>query len=167
MAIIKLHPDNVHAGVWWMKCLMVCAYGDRSRSLGVRCLGDFRTRAALRLRSHCCSDRADHRVSVCIGLATPMFIMVGIGRGAQAGVLIKNAEALERMEKVDTLVIDKTGTHGRKTKCRRGGHSRWLRRAGSSALCGKCRASERAPTCDSYRRCSVSTRYCNRGGCGL
>ena len=45
-----------------------------------------------------------------LGLATPMSIMVGIGRGALAGVLIKNAEALERMERVDTLVIDKTGT---------------------------------------------------------
>jgi Cu+-exporting ATPase len=45
-----------------------------------------------------------------LGLATPMSIMVGIGRGAQVGVLIKNAEALERMEKVDTLVVDKTGT---------------------------------------------------------
>jgi Cu+-exporting ATPase len=45
-----------------------------------------------------------------LGLATPMSIMVGIGRGAQSGVLIKDAEALERMEKVDTLVIDKTGT---------------------------------------------------------
>ena len=45
-----------------------------------------------------------------LGLATPMSIMVGVGRGAQAGVLIKNAEALERMERVDTLVIDKTGT---------------------------------------------------------
>ena len=45
-----------------------------------------------------------------LGLATPMSIMVGVGRGAQAGVLIKNAEALESMEKVDTLVIDKTGT---------------------------------------------------------
>src|SRR5439155_1333878 len=43
-----------------------------------------------------------------LGLATPMSIMVGVGRGAQAGVLIKNAEALERMEKVDTLVVDKT-----------------------------------------------------------
>ncbi|MFA7439695.1 MAG: heavy metal translocating P-type ATPase [Sphingomonadaceae bacterium] len=45
-----------------------------------------------------------------LGLATPMSIMVGVGRGAGLGVLIKNAEALEQMEKVDTLVVDKTGT---------------------------------------------------------
>ena len=45
-----------------------------------------------------------------LGLATPMSIMVGVGRGAQAGVLIKQAEAMERLEKVDTLVVDKTGT---------------------------------------------------------
>lgn len=45
-----------------------------------------------------------------LGLATPMSIMVGVGRGAQHGVLIRDAEALERMEKVDTLVVDKTGT---------------------------------------------------------
>jgi len=45
-----------------------------------------------------------------LGLATPMSIMVGTGRGASAGVLIKNAEALELMEKIDTLVVDKTGT---------------------------------------------------------
>lgn len=45
-----------------------------------------------------------------LGLATPMSIMVGVGRGAAAGILIRNAEALERLEKVDTLVIDKTGT---------------------------------------------------------
>ena len=45
-----------------------------------------------------------------LGLATPMSIMVGVGRGAHEGVLIKNAEALERMEKIDTLVVDKTGT---------------------------------------------------------
>ena len=45
-----------------------------------------------------------------LGLATPMSIMVGVGRGAQAGVLIKSAEALERMERIDTIVVDKTGT---------------------------------------------------------
>ena len=45
-----------------------------------------------------------------LGLATPMSIMVGVGRGAGLGVLIRNAEALERLEKVDTLVVDKTGT---------------------------------------------------------
>ncbi len=45
-----------------------------------------------------------------LGLATPMSIMVGVGRGARAGVLVRNAEALERMERVDTLLVDKTGT---------------------------------------------------------
>ncbi|HET6222761.1 MAG TPA: heavy metal translocating P-type ATPase, partial [Dongiaceae bacterium] len=45
-----------------------------------------------------------------LGLATPMSIMVGVGRGAAAGILIRNADALERLEKVDTLVVDKTGT---------------------------------------------------------
>src|SRR5690606_28809029 len=45
-----------------------------------------------------------------LGLATPMSIMVGMGRGAHAGVLIKNAEALEILERVDTLIVDKTGT---------------------------------------------------------
>ncbi|MGB5404005.1 MAG: copper-translocating P-type ATPase, partial [Robiginitalea sp.] len=45
-----------------------------------------------------------------LGLATPMSVMVGVGRGAQNGVLIRNAEALEKMHKVDTLIVDKTGT---------------------------------------------------------
>src|SRR6202035_2580591 len=45
-----------------------------------------------------------------LGLATPMSVGVGIGKGAGAGVLIRSAEALERMEKVDTLLVDKTGT---------------------------------------------------------
>jgi Cu+-exporting ATPase len=45
-----------------------------------------------------------------LGLATPMSIMVGVGRGAQSGILIKKAEAMERLEKVDTLIVDKTGT---------------------------------------------------------
>ena len=48
-----------------------------------------------------------------LGLATPMSIGVGVGKGASAGVLIKSAEALERMESVDTLVVDKTGLAGR------------------------------------------------------
>ena len=54
--------------------------------------------------------RAHHRVPVRAGLATPMSVMVGTGRGATEGILIRNAEALELMEKVDTLVVDKTGT---------------------------------------------------------
>ena len=45
-----------------------------------------------------------------LGLATPMSIMVGVGRGAHSGILIRDAEALERFESIDTLVIDKTGT---------------------------------------------------------
>lgn len=45
-----------------------------------------------------------------LGLATPMSVMVGVGKGAQAGVLIKNAEALENMNKVNVLITDKTGT---------------------------------------------------------
>ncbi len=53
--------------------------------------------------SYCC-------LSVRFGLATPMSLMVGIGKGAKNGILIKNAEALEQMNKVNVLITDKTGT---------------------------------------------------------
>ena len=63
-----------------------------------------------------------------LGLATPMAIMVGTGRGAEAGVLIRNAEALERLERVDTLVVDKTGTltEGRPSVSRVVSVRRWV-----------------------------------------
>ena len=65
-----------------------------------------------------------------LGLATPMSIMVGVGRGAEAGILIKNAEALERLEKVDTVVLDKTGTltEGRPTVTQIVAFSPWSER---------------------------------------
>ena len=80
-----------------------------------------------------------------LGLATPMSIMVGVGRGAQAGVLIKNAEALERLEKVDTLVVDKTGTLTEgKPRVRRDQYQRRARRKRAVAPGGQPRAGERA-----------------------
>ena len=70
-----------------------------------------------------------------LGLATPMSIMVGVGRGARLGVLIKNAEALERLEKVDTLVVDKTGTltEGRPAVTRVVPGAGWVRGRGAAA----------------------------------
>jgi Cu+-exporting ATPase len=78
-----------------------------------------------------------------LGLATPMSVMVGVGRGAQAGVLIKKAEAMELMEKVNTLVVDKTGTltegRPRLTTC----FARRLVQRRRSARCGRgCRTAQ-------------------------
>ena len=82
-----------------------------------------------------------------LGLATPMSIMVGVGRGAQLGVLIKNAEALERLERVDTLVVDKTGTltegKPKVVAVVAGARHQRERRAPPRR---KCREGERAPT---------------------
>ena len=84
-----------------------------------------------------------------LGLATPMSIMVGVGKGATAGVLIKDAEALERLEKIDTLVVDKTGTLDRRQAARRRGRAgRRLRRSDGvwrSAPASNARASTRSP----------------------
>ena len=112
-----------------------------------------------------------------LGLATPMSIMVGVGRGAQAGVLIKNAEALERMEKVDTLVVDKTGTltEGKPAVTaivpaaglRRGGGAaaRRQRRAGERASAGA--GDRRAPRRSGASRRRRSTDFDSPTGKGV
>ena len=88
-----------------------------------------------------------------LGLATPMSIMVGVGRGAQAGVLIKNAEALERMEKVDTLVIDKTGTLTEgKPAVTSIISAEGIDEADAPATCRQRRASQRTSACRRHRR---------------
>ena len=106
-----------------------------------------------------------------LGLATPMSIMVGVGRGAQAGVLIKNAEALERMEKVDTLVVDKTGTltegkpkvvavmPARGLRRDRNAAARRQRRARQRASARRAPSSRPRPSArSSLRRCAASIR---------
>ena len=101
-----------------------------------------------------------------LGLATPMSIMVGVGRGAQAGVLIKNAEALERMEKVDTLVVDKTGTltEGKPEGRRRRAGGR-LRGERGAATCRQRRAGERASAGDRDRRRRAGARISSSRRC--
>ncbi len=102
-----------------------------------------------------------------LGLATPMSIMFGVGRGARTGVLIRDAEALERMEKVDTLVVDKTGTL---TEGKAGGDGdrrrAWLRRDRIAASGRQRREGERASarTGDRHRarRREVSRRHPSR-----
>ena len=95
-----------------------------------------------------------------LGLATPMSIMVGVGRGAQSGVLIKNAEALERMEKIDTLVVDKTGTLTEgKPKVTAIRHGAVDQRSRSSEAGGEPRAGERASARGGHRRGGAGAQH--------
>ena len=98
-----------------------------------------------------------------LGLATPMSIMVGVGKGASAGVLIKNAEALERFEKIDTLVVDKTGTltEGKPRVVAVIPAKDFDEDHDLIARC-KPRASERTSACCCNRRCRNSARHKDR-----
>ena len=82
--------------------------------IGSRCsllrLGDIWAGAAVRLRARCGGRGADHRLSLRARTCDADVDHGGVGRGAGHGILIKDAAAIERMEKVDTLVVDKTGT---------------------------------------------------------
>ncbi len=89
---------------------LVRSRGDGDSASCLCSVDDLGTRAAPRLRPGRRSDGADHRLPACAGAGDADFHYGGVGRGAQASVLVKNAGALERIERIDTLVVDKTGT---------------------------------------------------------
>ena len=87
-----------------------------------------------------------------LGLATPMSIMVGVGKGAQLGLLIKNAEALERLEKIDTIVVDKTGTlDGGPSKPHPDNGCGWFRRDRVPDACSQSRTRQRTSSGRGHR----------------
>ncbi len=104
-----------------------------------------------------------------LGLATPMSIMVGVGKGASAGVLIRNAEALERFEKIDTLVVDKTGTLTEgKPQRGRGADGGGFDEIEPSWLVGaSLERAQRTPACRGDRRGRAVPRHRHSAGHGL
>jgi len=130
--------------------------------LAFAALGDIWTRAALAYAMVGRRHRADHRPAPARSAwATPMSIMVGVGRGAAAGVLIKNAEALERMEKIDTLVVDKTGTLTEAS--RRSSRSRRLKASTKPKCCASPQVSSRRASIPSPARSSRPQRNARSG----